>query len=195
MRSAARALGLVGCLAAIHFAAGCDEYGEPRYPVAEVPTNAMRPLLVKHGELVAIDDKAYVAAAARIGDIVLFRAPMGFRKGHCGVPRRRRQACGRPTAPGAERLILRVIAREGDSVAFRDGIALVNGHPERSYGRTSEVAGGPRCAECDLPITMTVPPDHVFLAGDNRTHAVDSRASGPVPDNAIVGEVIGFAAD
>src|SRR5262245_43812556 len=106
MRSRARALALAACLAAMLFAAGCDEYGEPQYPVAEVRDGAMKPILGR--TLVAIDDRAYVARAPRIGDIVLFRAPMGFRKGHCGAPRRRGQACGRPTAPGAERLVRRV---------------------------------------------------------------------------------------
>jgi signal peptidase I len=43
--------------------------------------------------------------------------------------------------------------------------------------------GGP-----DLPPTL-VPPDRVFILGDNRANSRDSRSVGPVPIDSIKGRV------
>ena len=44
--------------------------------------------------------------------------------------------------------------------------------------------GGP-----DYPATL-VPPDHIFILGDNRPESRDSRMFGPVPVSEIEGRVL-----
>lgn len=39
--------------------------------------------------------------------------------------------------------------------------------------------------------SWTIPPDHYFLVGDNRENSNDSRFQGSVPEDAIVGRVLG----
>jgi signal peptidase I len=41
---------------------------------------------------------------------------------------------------------------------------------------------------CDLPKTITIPPNEYFMMGDNREHSDDSRFWGPVPRDWIIGE-------
>jgi type IV secretory pathway protease TraF len=37
---------------------------------------------------------------------------------------------------------------------------------------------------------ITVPPDHLYVMGDNRHNAYDSRGNGPVPFEAVVARAI-----
>ncbi|HEY76087.1 MAG TPA: signal peptidase I [Thermoflexia bacterium] len=82
--------------------------------------------------------------------------------------------------PGGEGLLIkRVVALPGEEVAVQEGHVIIDGRPlEEPW---SVQVGG-----ADLPPT-TVPPDHVFVLGDNRPHSNDSRTFGPVPIDQIVG--------
>ena len=84
-----------------------------------------------------------------------------------------------------ERFIGRVAARENDVVAMNDsGIFLVNGTTQ----------GGeilyPTYPKEGLEYPYQVPEGHVFILGDYRTQARDSRDFGAVPLNNIEGKVI-----
>lgn len=120
------------------------------------------------------------------GDLVVFKPPAGADENTCGVRRPARSACPKGT-PGQSEVsfIKRVVAVEGDRVAIRGGRVVLDGQvQDEPYLRPS-----PDCGVCNLPREITVPAGHFFAVGDNRGESADSREWGPVPDNAIVGEV------
>ncbi len=84
----------------------------------------------------------------------------------------------------------RVIALPGDAVAMRDGRALVNGFRERTRAIRVSAPEPSRESDGEPPAPDSeaqVPPDHVFILGDNRADSRDSRTFGAVPIANIVG--------
>ncbi len=82
--------------------------------------------------------------------------------------------------PGNEMaLIKRVVALPGETVEVRGGHTFINGQQIEEPWVTN--FGGP-----SYPPTV-VPPDHVFILGDNRSNSRDSRAIGPVSVDTIKG--------
>jgi signal peptidase I len=43
---------------------------------------------------------------------------------------------------------------------------------------------------CNMNRTITIPPDHYFVMGDNSGASSDSRFWGPVPARGIIGKVV-----
>lgn len=81
----------------------------------------------------------------------------------------------------------RVIAVEGDEVDIKSSGLLVNGnHVQEDYaiGETTQVKDG-------ITFPLTVPAGNVFVLGDNRKLAVDSRIFGCVDIEKTQGKVIG----
>lgn len=76
--------------------------------------------------------------------------------------------------------IKRVVAVAGDRVEIRDGKVYVN-------GVLFKEAPGVLLSDEDSPVEWTVPPDHVFVLGDNRNNSEDSRWFGAVDLNYIRG--------
>ncbi len=88
-------------------------------------------------------------------------------------------------AADGERRIGRVVARETDVVTLDEsGTLLVNG----------TVQGGeilyPTYAQGGNEYPLRVPEGHLFVLGDYRTHAEDSRTFGPVPLAQVEGKAI-----
>jgi signal peptidase I len=78
-------------------------------------------------------------------------------------------------------LIKRVIGLPGDELELKHGEVFVNGD------RLEQPANVRPDIEDYGP--QTVPPDHVFVMGDNRAHSSDSRSElGPIPHDRIVGK-------
>jgi signal peptidase I len=149
----------------------------------QIPSGSMMPTL-------RVDDQMFVKkgrAGIGRGDVVVFRAPPD---------------------PDHE-YIKRVMAIGGDTIAIRQGIVSVNGLPLEQIELESdcEVPESPGCVlareanaghayavmftghtAADLPSTV-VPPDHVFVVGDNRDNSHDSRAWGSLPVDHIKGVV------
>jgi signal peptidase I len=57
---------------------------------------------------------------------------------------------------------------------------------DEDYARLSDV-----CATCNLERPITIPPDHLFVLGDNRGESSDSREWGPVRSDWITAKVVG----
>ncbi len=94
-------------------------------------------------------------------------------------------AAALPGQPPGQR-VLRVVGVGGDRLAYADGRFTVNGAPVREPYASGK---GP-------DFTVTVPDGSVFLVGDARDVAVDSRAfvdeesRGAIPVDAVEGRVV-----
>ena len=101
------------------------------------------------------------AAQVGVGDVVVVHDPLGD-----GL------------------IVKRVVAVGGDTIGFEDGILVRNGRPVTEPYTTDFLDGvyyGPD----------VVPPDALYLLGDNRYDSEDSRNFGPVPADSVVGRVVG----
>ncbi|MBN1580371.1 MAG: signal peptidase I [Anaerolineae bacterium] len=78
-----------------------------------------------------------------------------------------------------ELLIKRVIALAGETIQVKNGGVYINGELLDEPYLNVETRGsyGP----------LTIPPDHVFVMGDNRGASNDSRSFGPVHISQVVG--------
>lgn len=79
-----------------------------------------------------------------------------------------------------ELLIKRVVGLPGETVEIHDGHVYIDGMLLDEPYLTQETRPGRRPA-------TTIPPLHVFVLGDNRSHSNDSRSFGPVPIDDVVG--------
>ncbi len=85
--------------------------------------------------------------------------------------------------PDEEDLIKRVVALPGEVVEGHDGRVFVGGR------EVIEPYLPPGTVTSDFP-ALTVPAEHVFVLGDNRTNSSDSRVFGPVHVDSIVGRAV-----
>ena len=82
--------------------------------------------------------------------------------------------------------ILRVVAREYDTVDIREDGLYINGSLQQErdiYQNTSRYLEG-----IDFPVTLKE--NELFLLGDARENVTDSRIFGPVSSQTVVGKVI-----
>jgi signal peptidase I len=153
-----------------------------------VPTGSMWPTIAP-GDRILVDKAAYglrvpfldrlliARAGPRAGDVVLLVDPRG----------------------GPVLLVKRVVALAGQVVTIRQGMLYVDGAPQRlerlGDGTTVEHLGGATHAAGERDFAsfgpMVVPPDHLFMMGDNRATSLDSRAMGAVPAALVRGQVVG----
>jgi len=88
--------------------------------------------------------------------------------------------------PDGTAVVRRVAAAAGDSVDIRDGMAYINGIAERgnySFTRTDPRPEGP-----GYPVILRQ--GELFVLGDAREEAVDSRSFGLVREEALLGRLI-----
>ena len=84
-------------------------------------------------------------------------------------------------------LLRRIIAREGDTVEIDEmGYVKVNGEILEEDAYISEHALG----QCDIEFPFNVPTGQIFVLGDNRDYALDSRATnfGCIAQDEIYGK-------
>jgi signal peptidase I len=79
-------------------------------------------------------------------------------------------------------LIKRVVGVEGDEIQVQNGSLSVNGEaPQEPYLNYEDPFRG-------FYGPITVPPNHLFMMGDNRNNSGDSRIFGPVPLENLKGK-------
>lgn len=152
----------------------------------QIPSESMEPTL-DVGQRVLVNRFIYHFQDPKTGDIVVFHPPAGADRGvECGVRQRPGEACPRPTPEeSSQNFIKRIVAGPGDKLSIRDGHPVVNGKLIADEPFITPCGGGP---PCDMPRTITIPPDHYFMMGDNRGASDDSRFWGPVPRDWIIGK-------
>jgi signal peptidase I len=130
---------------------------------------------LEEGQYVLVDKLTPHFDSYSRGDIVVFH------------PFDHEDSCSDPAEqiPGEENdtpFIKRVIGEPGDVVELRDSDVYVNGvRIDEPYldGKPTDPFGDDD--------TWTVPPDRLFVMGDNRPSSSDSRAFGPICISEIVG--------
>jgi len=85
-----------------------------------------------------------------------------------------------------ERQVRRVVARAGDTVDIADGGLVVNGAVQQEL----EIFEQTRRYENSVSFPLTIEYGQVFVLGDARENATDSRVYGPVNVEDTLGSVI-----
>ncbi len=80
---------------------------------------------------------------------------------------------------GSGLLIKRVIGLPGEKMEIKGGRVYINEQPQEEPYLSSQSQRDMRA--------IVVPPEHVFVLGDNRNFSNDSRSFGPVPLDNILG--------
>ena len=86
-------------------------------------------------------------------------------------------------------LVARVVATAGDTVDITDDGVIINGNRQQEdgiYEKTVQYKKGIR-------FPVKVPEGHVFVLGDNRKSATDSRIFGTIPVKKTEGKVVVLA--
>ena len=147
-----------------------------------IPSGSMLPQL-KINDRVVVSKVSYRLHEPRRGDIVVFDAPGDEGDDGDALPvrfvRTIVQSIGL-AAPSTDEYIKRVVALPGERVEAHDGRVFVDGleliEPYLPAGTTtSEFAA------------VVVPPETLWVLGDNRGSSADSRIFGPVPQSTVVG--------
>lgn len=105
-------------------------------------------------------NKTWCVSRPRRGDVIVFEYPLDTSRD----------------------FIKRVIALPGETVEVKNGQVFVDGRPAlEPFGPNPSARNfGP----------LRVPPDTVFVMGDNRNNSSDSRTWGPLPQGEIIGKAI-----
>lgn len=131
----------------------------------QVKGASMEPTFLS-GEYIFTSKVTYKFRDIERGDVIVFKSPKN---------------------PDFE-YIKRVVGLPGETIMVQAGTVYVNGTPlDETYisAQTNLWEGG--YLKESQPIT--VPPDFLFVMGDNRPRSSDSREFGPIPIPSIIGQV------
>ncbi|HYB24871.1 MAG TPA: signal peptidase I [Solirubrobacteraceae bacterium] len=149
----------------------------------KIPSGSMEPTL-KVGQRVLVNRLAFAFHAPQRGDIVVFHPPSNL---SCAVAVAPGEPCPQGNGqPAGNYFVKRIIGLPGERISVREGHPVINGHELTDEPYITPCG---KAAECNMPVTITVPAGHYFMMGDNRGNSDDSRFWGPIPESWIVGEV------
>lgn len=135
---------------------------EPRY----IPSDSMLPTL-EQGDRLVVEKVSYRFHSPHRSDIIVFQPPIqlqlqGYQKDQA--------------------FIKRVIGTSGETVAVKDGVVYINNQPlEENYTL--------KPPNYNL-LPIKVPPNQLFVMGDNRNNSNDSHVWGFLPKDNIIGRAI-----
>jgi signal peptidase I len=129
-----------------------------------IPSESMVPTL-KKSDRVLVNKLSYKLHKVHRGDIVVFERPPEEQGGD----------------PAIKDLIKRVVGLPGETISSDEsGRVLINGKPlEEDYLPEGMLTTG--------ITTQTIPVDHYWVMGDNRTNSKDSRVFKAIDEDLIVG--------
>ena len=94
-------------------------------------------------------------------------------------------------ASGSNQLVKRVIGLPGDRVVVQnDNVTVYNKQHPKGFHPDATLPYGKVIGTTSGSIDITVPPDQIFVFGDNRSNSLDSRVFGAVPAKEIVGKLV-----
>ena len=126
-----------------------------------IPSESMVPTLVKN-DRVLVNKLSYKLHDVHRGDIVVFKAPPGA------------------ATAQVKDLIKRVVGLPGETIEGRNGSIFINGKPLDEPYLTPDVRSR------DFP-PEKIPPDKIYVLGDNRQDSRDSTFFHSIDENAIIG--------
>ena len=147
-----------------------------------IPSGSMLPQL-QIDDRVVVSKVSYRLHDPRRGDIVVFDAPGGEPRDSSPLPERTVRSIIQSiglSAPSTDEYIKRVVALPGERVEGLAGKVLVDGRELVEPYLPANVATR------DFPAVI-VPPETLWVMGDNRGNSSDSRVFGPVPRSTVVG--------
>lgn len=125
-----------------------------------IPSLSMAPTL-KVNDRVLVNKLSYDLNDVNRGDLVVFESP----------PNEGSQT---------KDLIKRVVGLPGETVESRSGQIYINGQVlEEPYLQADVTTGTME--------KVTVPPEHLWVMGDNRANSRDSRFFGAIPEDLVIG--------
>ena len=131
----------------------------------EIPSGSMQDT-IQIGDRVFSEKITYYGRSPEPGEIITFDDPL----------------------TSGQTLIKRVIAVAGDVVELHDGFVYVNGkkldEPYTEGKESWELVPAPGLT---IEYPYTVPADHLWVMGDNRTNSGDSRYFGAIPVSSVSG--------
>jgi signal peptidase I len=135
---------------------------EPRY----IPSDSMVPTL-QIGDRLVVEKVSYRFRPPAVGEVIVFDPPQRLRDYGYAADRA---------------FIKRVMGTPGDQIQVHDGQVYRNGQPlVEPY-----IAEAP---DYEMPV-VTVPPQQVFVMGDNRNNSNDSHVWGFLPQKNIIGRAV-----
>ena len=153
-----------------------------------IPSESMTPQLLVNDRVV-VSKISYRLHEPRRGDIVVFDNPAEVANGDengSNFALRFVRGIGEAVGvvqPSTEEFIKRVIALPGETVEGKDGRVYIDGRlldePYLPPG-TVTTAFSPRA----------IPPDRLWVMGDNRGNSADSRVFGPIARDTVIGRAV-----
>jgi signal peptidase I len=141
-----------------------------------IPSGSMEPTL-QIGDRIVVNKLSYHLHGVDRGNIVVFTTPPN-------------ENCA---GPPVSDLVKRVIGLPGEIISLKDGNVYIDGRllpePFLPPSVRDDTYPGPSTAPYSLHQPYRIPPEEVYVMGDNRPESCDSRFWGPIHESTIVGKV------